>query len=330
MAEPVTKRSILVTGAAGYLGRELIAALLKPEHAAFEITGLDIATGTDLPKAPRFEYVRMDIRSPELPGLLAGRTIDTVVHLASIVNPGAGAKRQLAFDVDVRGTEHLVRCAVETGVRQFILTSSGAAYGYHADNAIPLHEDDALRGNTEFAYAHHKRLVEEMLAGFRARHPELRQLIFRPGTILGEHVHNQITALFEKKTIPGVRGAETPFVFIWDRDVVRAIIQGIVEDREGIFNLAGDGSLTLAEIAERMGHTLRRYPAWLLKLVLGLLHFLRLTPYGPEQVRFLRYRPVLANDRLKSQFGYVPELTSEQTFELYRTSRIQNPKGSGA
>ena len=44
---------------------------------------------------------------------------------------------------------------------------------------------------------------------------------------------------------------------------------------------------------------------------------LRLTPHGPEQVRFLRYRPVLANDRLKDDFGYTPAYTSREAFERY-------------
>ena len=44
---------------------------------------------------------------------------------------------------------------------------------------------------------------------------------------------------------------------------------------------------------------------------------LSLTPYGPEQVNFLRYRPVLSNRRLKEEFGYVPRKTTRQAFEFF-------------
>ncbi len=44
-------------------------------------------------------------------------------------------------------------------------------------------------------------------------------------------------------------------------------------------------------------------------------------PYGPEQVDFLRYRPVLANDRLKQAFPGLPRLTSRQVYDLYRAAR---------
>lgn len=44
---------------------------------------------------------------------------------------------------------------------------------------------------------------------------------------------------------------------------------------------------------------------------------LRLTEHGPEKVPFLRYRPVLANERLKRDFGYTPRRTTREAFEEY-------------
>jgi UDP-glucose 4-epimerase len=89
----------------------------------------------------------------------------------------------------------------------------------------------------------------------------------------------------------------------------------------GIFNVAGDGKLSIFEIAQRLGKTCRVLPAGLIQAALWVLKKLNLTQYGPEQLDFLRYRPVLLNTRLKEEFGYVPKLTSAQVFELYRTSR---------
>ena len=54
-------------------------------------------------------------------------------------------------------------------------------------------------------------LVEEMLAEFRQSHPQLQQTVLRIGTILGERVDNQITALFEKKRLLAIRG-DGPYV----------------------------------------------------------------------------------------------------------------------
>jgi UDP-glucose 4-epimerase len=48
-----------------------------------------------------------------------------------------------------------------------------------------------------------------------------------------------------------------------------------------------------------------------------------LTQYGPEQLDFLRYRPVLLNTKLKTVFGYQPTYTSAEVFEIYREAREQ-------
>jgi len=64
-------------------------------------------------------------------------------------------------------------------------------------------------------------------------------------------------------------------------------------------------------------------PAWLLKTALFIGHALRISPYGPEQLDFLRYRPVLSNKALKMQFGFSPSHTSVQAFEAYARSKAR-------
>jgi UDP-glucose 4-epimerase len=87
--------------------------------------------------------------------------------------------------------------------------------------------------------------------------------------------------------------------------VVGAILHGIESAKVGIFNVAGDGKLSIYEIAQRLGKSCRVLPAGLIQTALWVLKKLKLTQYGPEQLDFLRYRPVLLNTRLKEEFGYV-------------------------
>src|SRR5690606_27547436 len=173
----------------------------------------------------------------------------------------------------------------------------GAAYGYHPDNGTAhdgwLVEDDPLRGNVEFAYSDHKRQVEEMLAALRETDPQLEQVVLRIGTILGERVDNQITALFEKKRLLKLRGHDSPFVFVWDTDVVGAIEVAATGPVTGIFNVAGDGALTVDEIARRLGRGTLSIPEPVMRGLLAVGKRLGLTPYGPEQTVFLAHRPVL-------------------------------------
>jgi UDP-glucose 4-epimerase len=244
-----------------------------------------------------------------------------VVHLAAIMPSGKAQTRDFEYDVDVNGTRKLLEACVQHGVKRIVVSSSGAAYGYHADNAPWLTEDMPVRGNAVFAYSHHKRLVEDMLADYRNKHPALEQVVLRIGTVLGPTVHNQITDMFEKPRLLAIRGSDSPFVFIWDQDVVGIILRAVSDGPAGIYNVAGDGALTIHEIAQRLGKKTRRLPSWLIRSALSILKPLGLTQYGPEQLDFLRYRPVLLNTRLKTVFGYTPTYTSAEVFEIYRAAR---------
>ncbi len=314
---------VLVTGAAGYLGSQLLAALATGTRRPAHLLAMDVR---EVPREGRLAdvaYETADIRAPDLASILRRHAIDTVVHLASIVTPGRYSKREFEYSVDVLGTENLLKACVAAGVRKIVVSSSGAAYGYHADNPAWITEDAPVRGNHAFAYSWHKRLVEEMLSDYRARQPQLAQVVFRIGTILGETVRNQITDLFEKPRLIAIQGSDSPFVFIWDQDVVGCMLEAVHSDKAGVYNVAGDGALGISDIAARLGKRCVVLPAWLLAIALALLKPLRLTQYGPEQVNFLRYRPVLDNRRLKEEFGYVPQKTSVEVFEFYLAARTR-------
>lgn len=303
----VSEKRILITGAAGYVGAR-VGARLARDHF---VVGTDLRPRTDL----GFEVLPLDIRDRSLGHLLRERRITHVVHLASVLEGSGDRARE--YDIDVNGTRSVVDGCLAARVQHLTVSSSGAAYGYHADNPAWISETDPLRATSAFAYAHHKRLVEEMLAAYRASHPELAQLVLRIGTVLGATTRNQITALFLKRRILCIAGSESPFVFIWDEDVAAAIAHGIAGNRAGIYNVAGDGALTLREIARLLGKPRLVLPASLLTGALAVGRALGVSRYGPEQLDFLRWRPVLSNARLKGEFGFTPTKSSLEAFTIF-------------
>ncbi|WP_067522735.1 SDR family oxidoreductase [Endozoicomonas ascidiicola] len=298
---------ILITGAAGYLGHQVGNALSKEHY----VIGCDIRHHADAD----FAISLMDICDGSLSDFMKEHQITHIIHLASIVDHSDDRDRD--YKVDVEGTRNVIEACIQSGVQHLTVTSSGAAYGYHEDNDPWLSESSPIRGNYEFAYSWHKRLVEEMLAEYRISHPSLQQLILRPGTILGKHTRNLITNLFMKKRILSVKGSDSPFVFIWDEDVVAIICRGVSHHKTGAYNLAGDGAMAINEIASQLKKPLLSLSPALLKTALALGQKLKLTKYGPDQLKFLRYRPVLDNKALKEQFGYTPQKTSAEVFDLF-------------
>lgn len=316
------RTSVLVTGASGYVGRLTIRALAEDPRALETIVATDLRPVPARDRRDGVVYAELDITDrARLVALLREHAVDTVVHLAAVVTPRPGDTRAMQHAVDVEGTENVLSACVEVGVKKLVYTSSGAAYGYHPDQPPMLREDDALRGNEVFAYAWHKRLVEERLAHYREAHPELEQLVFRVSTILGPSVHNQITAMFERPVVLGLRESDTPFCFVADADVVECLCRGVHEEGAGTYNLTGDGVMTLREIAKGMGRPFVALPAKVVEKGLALLERRGVAPYGPEQVMFLRHRPVLDNAKLGRDFGYRPRRTTRQVFEDYRASR---------
>jgi UDP-glucose 4-epimerase len=216
----------------------------------------------------------------------------------------------------------VVDACVAAEVEHLTVTSSGAAYGYAPRNRErPLTETDPVPGHPRFAYSRHKAEVEALLADARTAHPQLGQLVLRPGTILGDHTDNQITRLFTGRVVLGLSDTDVPFVFIHDDDVAAVIARGVIDRVTGVVNLAGDGVLTLRDIAAIEGARYLPIPPALVAGALRVLQPLRVVPYGPEQVDFLRYRPVLANDRLRELFPGLPQLTTAETYARFRRAR---------
>lgn len=308
---------VLVTGASGYLGSLVVAELAG---RGIPVLGLDV-------RPPRTqvtgaEHVDGDLRSTDLAALCRERQVDTVVHLAAIVEPPRGMSAAELTDIEVGGTQRVVDACLAAGVRHLTVTSSGAAYGYRPRNdGHLLTEDESTPGSDQFAYSQHKAAVERIVERTRRLHPELTILLLRPGTIIGAGTHNQITALFTGRVLVTLRESDGPFVFIWDQDVAQVIVEGVRRRMGGTYNLAGDGVMTMRDIARLERRPLVRLPAAVVRQALALGRRAGVGRYGPEQVEFLLHRPVLDNTRLRRDFPGLPRKSTRQAYETFRQGR---------
>ena len=305
-------KNILITGSSGYLGVQLIKRLAASDDVD-RIVGVDIR-----PPAARGEkltFCRADIRDPGLARIMADYQIDTVVHLAFVVQPIRSIKQM--HDIDCNGTQNVLAAAAEAGADHFVATSSTLAYGAHPDNPERLHEDHPLRGNRGFPYGYYKAETDRLMQDFAERRDAMKVAILRPCTVFGPGVDNYISRMLFLPVTVAVAGGDPPVQFIHEADFVDGCLAAMSQKAAGAFNLAGDGTVTVGEIAQILNTRLIRLPAKIIYPALEALwrlHAPRIE-VNSGYLDYIRYPFVADNQKAKDELGFYPRYDSRQTVE---------------
>jgi UDP-glucose 4-epimerase len=141
---------VLVTGGAGFIGSTLVDRLLAEGCDVDVIDDLSAGTLVNLAEARaqrsrKFTFHRLDVRSPQLPDLVAHRRPEVVFHLAAQTDPRASVARPM-FDaeVNVLGTLNVCEAALAAGTRKVVLAGSGGTR-YGIPESIPVRESHPQR-----------------------------------------------------------------------------------------------------------------------------------------------------------------------------------------
>jgi len=310
--------NILITGAAGCVGSKLVEVLLSNQD--------NKVFATDIKPNP-FEdnknlcYRALDLQSDAFIEWVEEKRPHCVIHLASVLQLSAKITREIAYKIDIEATQRLLKSCIKMEIKKFIITTSGAAYGYYPENKYIIFEDRPTRGNPDYFYSAHKAKVEQIMADYRLLHPELKQIVFRPGAILGPDFSGPVVKLFQQKVVVGLKGYPGWFNFIWSTDVVDYLVEGVYSDITGEFNMSGDGLMSLRHIAMRLNKPYFPVPELLLRAGLTVGKKLGLIEYGPEQIKFIKYRPILDNKKLKTTFKHQPIHSTSQTLDAFLKSQ---------
>ncbi len=151
--------TVLVTGGAGYIGSHMVYALVA---AGERVVVLDnLTTGFDWAVASEAELVVGETGDQELvTRVLTERKIDAIIHFAaSIVVPDSVAEPLRYYKNNTVNSRALMECAVKSGVKHFIFSSTAAVYGNPA--RVPVTEDEPLTPMSP--YGSSKLMTEVML-----------------------------------------------------------------------------------------------------------------------------------------------------------------------
>lgn len=292
MLMAATGLTVAVTGPTGDIGRSLLRALDRARGVE-RVLGMarrpfdPVAAGLR-----KTEYRRGDVLDrPALDALFA--EADVVVHLAFIIIGGA----QETQSINVEGSTNVFAAAADAQrVKRVVYTSSVAAYGFHADNPSPLTEDVRPRGTASHYYSAQKAELEGVLAQALAG-TDVAAYVFRPCIVAGADALALVQSIpgvaLTGKLPSGIRRAlgsvpvvrpvlpdpGVPFQLVHADDVATALAAAVAGRGEpGVYNLAGEGRVTVSELAVALGWHAVRVPQLSARAAAAVVERLPLMP----------------------------------------------------
>lgn len=237
---------ILVTGANGLLGRQVVTmlqergdavrALVLPSEDAgwLEHRGVSVFRG--------------DLRSRE--SLVEPmRGVDGLLNLAGMM--GLWSSMQDYYDVNVTGVETIAREAMKAGVRRMVHISSWRVYGNAV--GVPCREDMPFKPLSE-PYSITKVQGEQVLQRL-IKHEGLPVSIIRPGTFFGpgDRLHfGQLADRLRSRASLVIGSGENAVPFVYVSDVALGVVLALDNERAigEAYNITTDEVMTQAELIQ--------------------------------------------------------------------------------
>jgi nucleoside-diphosphate-sugar epimerase len=243
---------VLVTGASGFIGQEIVKELEKKGFEVFSVAGLKSAREVSDTNKNNKKIFFTDIANSEtfteLKKMVS--SVDVVIHSAGLAHQFGDTEKE-AFDrVNVLGTKNVTNLAFDLGAKHFILIGSTAVYGIKpaiSEKSDSSHEkfisiDETTETVPQTLYAHSK-LESERVCKEICENKNIRLTIFRLAPVIGEANVGNVARLIEtvrKGRFFWVGKGENYKSLIYKNDVARACVELIgkkIPETE-IFNLA--------------------------------------------------------------------------------------------
>lgn len=258
----MSRSTILVTGGAGFIGSHVVDVLL--ESGQYEVYCVDnfdpfydpaikINNQRQASKDPHYHFIEMDllVTTPSiLVSVFKFVSFDAIIHLAA----KAGVRPSLTnagtyYDVNVKGTLHLLEFARLSGIQQFLFASSSSVYGTNPN--IPWKESDLLYQPIS-PYAASKLSAEEMGKVY-AKLYNIHFVILRLFTVYGPRqrpdlaIHQFYNLIKANKPVTLFGDGSTKRDYTYISDLVSGIVGALHYRGTGdtIFNLGNSKQISL-------------------------------------------------------------------------------------
>lgn len=247
---------VFVTGASGFIGKRLVAALLADNVSVRVLSRYDQSD---------FDTVVCDLQNETIPSA-ALTDIDTVFHLAAFAHDLRDATNieHLYRLVNVSATEELLRLATLSGVQRFIFVSSVKAGG-HVSSDQCISESDQNKPEGVYGQTKYEAELRVLEIG---RQSNMHVSILRPSLVYGNGVKGNLSCMFsaiKKGWFPPLPETGNNRSMVHVDDLVSALLLVCENDRANgeIFNVTDGNEYSSREIYETMCSILgKKAPSW--------------------------------------------------------------------
>ena len=302
---------ILITGATGFIGKNLVEALVKEgSHQLYALVRK--ASKSDFLKKQGVNLIYADITSAESLKEVRQYKIDAVFHCAGYIEDN---NREKLYQVNVLGTENICRLALELNVERLVYLSSVAVVS--GNSQVPLTEDLAFSATNIYGLS--KIEAEKKVLEFRKK--GLNAAILRPCMVYGEeepHLLGLILFLLKYRLLPIVNAGKNKLHLVYVKNVVNALILALHKNEflKGAFFVADEEVLTVKEIFSIFSQAIYARPPFVLSM--WLVPLIERIPFAGGELKFFLKDRVYDISRIKS-CGYKGEFKAEDS--LIRTAQ---------
>lgn len=312
-------RTVAVSGASSFLGRNLIG-LLEEDARTARIVALDVRPPSTA--GAKTHYYEVDFTQPtceaRIGEILAAERVHTLVHLAFLSSPTHATA--WAHEFESIGTMHLLNAARQAQVTKLVHWSQTVLYGARPSNPNFLVEQRELKAPSGAQFFQDKIDAEAGAQRFGERKGTI-VTVLRTAPILGPTVRNYVTRYLGHRLVPVLMGFDPLWQFVHEVDAVAAFKLALDRDVPGTFNIVSQGVMPLTTVLRLAGRLALPIPHPVAFPLAGALWAAQLIETPPGFVDYLRYLCIADGKLAQEQLGFRASYSSRDAVLDFATAQ---------